>query len=54
VLLKLRTRLKKENTQHDAFMEVREDLPEGVLDNDKPMPSTDRPDFEGLQEESAL
>jgi hypothetical protein len=54
VLLKLRARLKKENAQHDAFMEATEELPEGVLDNDKPMPSTDRPDFEGLQEESAL
>jgi len=54
VLLKLRARLKKENAHHDAFMEASEELPEGVLDNDKPMPSTDRPDFEGLQEESAL
>jgi len=54
VLLKLRARLKKENAQHDAFMEATEELPEGVLDNDKPMPSTDRPDFKGLQEESAL
>jgi hypothetical protein len=55
VLLKLRARLKKENAQHDAFMEATtEELPEGVLDNDKPMPSNDRPDFEGLQEESAL
>ncbi|PRC91596.1 hypothetical protein [Solimicrobium silvestre] len=54
VLLKLRARLKKENAQHDAFMENMGELPEGVLDNDKPMPSTERPDFEGLQEESAL
>lgn len=54
VLLKLRARLQKENAQHDAFMESHEELPEGVLDNDKPMPSTERPDFEGLQEESAL
>jgi hypothetical protein len=57
VLLKLRARLKKENAQHEAFMEASDEsheLPEGVLDNDKPMPSTDRPDFEGLQEESAL
>lgn len=54
VLLKLRARLQKENAQHDAFMEATEELPEGFLDIEKPMPSTDRPDFEGLQEESAL
>ncbi len=54
VLLKLRARLKKENAQHDAMIEKIDELPEGVLDNDKPMPNTDRPDFEGLQEESAL
>lgn len=54
VLLKLRARLKKEIAQHEAFMEATDELPEGVLDNDKPMPSNDRPDFEGLQEESAL
>ncbi len=54
VLLKLRARLKRENAAHDAFMDNIEELPEGMLDNDKPMPSNDRPDFEGLQEESAL
>jgi len=54
VLLKLRARLKKETAEHEAFMESMDELPEGVLDNDKPMPSTERPDFEGLQEESAL
>jgi hypothetical protein len=35
-------------------MESLDELPEGVLDNDKPMPIQERPDFEGLQEESAL
>lgn len=54
VLLKLRARLKKENAEHDAFMEATEELPEGFLDIEKPMPSTERPDFGGLQEESAL
>lgn len=54
VLLKLRARLKHETALHDAFMEGIEELPEGMLDNDKPMPSNERPDFEGLQEESAL
>lgn len=54
VLLKLRARLKKENAQHDAFVEATAELPEGFLDIEKPMPSADRPDFEGLQEESAL
>lgn len=54
VLLKLRARLKKESAEHEAFMESMDELPEGVLDNDKPMPSQERPDFEGLQEESAL
>jgi hypothetical protein len=54
VLLKLRARLKKEHAEHEAFMEAVDELPEGVLDNDKPMPSNDRPDFQGLQEESAL
>ena len=54
VLLKLRARLRKETAEQEAFMESVDELPEGVLDNDKPMPSQDRPDFEGLQEESAL
>ncbi len=54
VLLKLRARLKKETADNEAFLEGIEELPEGVLDNDKPMPEQDRPDFEGLQEESAL
>lgn len=54
VLLKLRARLKKEIAHHDAAIEAKDELPEGVLDNDKPMPNNDRPDFEGLQEESAL
>ena len=54
VLLKLRARLKKETAEHEAFMESVDELPEGVLDNDKPMPTQERPDFEGLQEESAL
>ncbi len=54
VLLKLRARLKKEIAEHEAFMESVDELPEGVLDNDKPMPAQERPDFEGLQEESAL
>lgn len=57
VLLKLRARFKKETAQHEAFMEsvdALHELPEGVLDNDKPMPTNERPDFQGLQEESAL
>jgi hypothetical protein len=54
VLLKLRARVKKDIAEHEAFMEATSELPEGVLDNDKPMPHTERPDFEGLQEESAL
>lgn len=55
VLLKLRARMKKANAQHEALMDAAtKELPEGVLDNDKPMPNTERPDFEGLQEESAL
>ncbi len=54
VLLKLRARLKKELAQQEAFMESIDELPEGVLDNDKPMPTQDRPDFTGLEEESAL
>lgn len=54
VLLKLRARLKKEAADHDAFMEKIDALPEGVLDNDAPEEDKNRPDFSGLQEESAL
>ena len=54
VLLKLRIRHRKELAAQADFLEKIDTLPEGVLDNDKPMPNTDRPDFEGLQEESAL
>lgn len=55
VLLKLRARYKRELAAQEALMmETLDELPEGMLDNDKPMPSNDRPDFEGLQEESAL
>jgi hypothetical protein len=54
VLLKLRIRMRKEAAEEESFMEHIDELPEGVLDNDKPMPEQNRPDFEGLQEESAL
>lgn len=54
VLLKLRARFKAEQEEHEHFIAKAGELPEGVLDNDQPMPSTDRPDFSGLQEESAL